>query len=289
MNTLFIFGLGFSATHFAQQALKKGWHVMGTCRNPDNMDAMSKLGIEAVLFDGEAPLDDFAEYLKDVTHILHSIGPDKDTGDCVYNLHHSDLEKLQNLQWMGYLSTTGVYGNWDGDLVDENHERCPGSARSCARKQAEDQWLGSDLPAHLFRLAGIYGPNRSVFNQIEAGRAKMISKPGHIFSRIHIDDIAGVLWASIKKPNPKAAYNLCDDAPCEPVKVIQAAYEMLAQTPPPVQSFEEASKSMSAMALTFWQDNKRVDNSRIKNELGYQLIHPGYKEGLAAILSETTS
>jgi len=285
MNTLFIFGLGFSATHFAKQAIKKGWRVMGTCRKAEHVNAFSDLGIEVILFDGENPIPNIIESLKNVTHILHSIGPDKETGDCVYNLHRTDLEKLDQLQWMGYLSTTGVYGNWEGALVDENHERCPGSARSCARKMAEDHWLSCALPVHLFRLAGIYGPGRNVFEQIKSGRAKMISKPGHVFSRIHIDDIAGVLWASIQKPNPKTAYNLCDDEACEPFKVIQAAYKMLGQTPPPVQSFEEASKTMSPMALTFWQDNKRVDNSRIKLDLGYQLIHPGYVEGLTSILS----
>jgi len=281
MNTLFIFGLGYSASHFAKQALKKGWQVRATSRELKEVD-----GVELYHFDGENPLDGWAEKLEGVTHILHSIPPHKETGDAVYNLHKTELESLKTLKWMGYLSTTGVYGNADGALVNEGSPRNPGSARSRARKQAEDNWLGSNLPIHIFRLAGIYGPYSSVFNQIKSGRAKAISKPGQVFSRIHIDDIAGVLWASINQPNAKTAYNLCDDAPTEPVNVLKEACEIMGVEMPPVKPFEEASKEMSTMALTFWQDNKRVDNNRIKSELGYDLIHKGYKEGLRAIWAE---
>ena len=289
MNTLFIFGLGFSATHFAKQALAKGWRVRGTCRSPENISDLEALGIEVSLFDGEKPLENFAEKLNGVTHILHSIPPHKETGDGVYHLHHEDLEGLNSVKWVGYLSTTGVYGNHNGATVTEDSDREPTSQRAQARKQAEDNWLSTSLPIHLFRLAGIYGPGRSTFNQIKSGRARIISKPGHVFSRIHIDDIAGVLWASINRPNPGSAYNLCDHAPEEPGRVIAFAYELMGQTPPPAQSFEEASKTMSPMALTFWQDNKRVDNSKLKTELGYDLKHPGYKEGLSAIFAKEKS
>jgi len=281
MNTLFIFGLGYSATHFAKQALAKGWTVRATSRELKQVD-----GIEIYNFDGETPLSDFADKLDGVTHILNSIPPHKDAGDCVYNLHKSDLEELSDLKWMGYLSTTGVYGNADGALVSEDSPRNPGSARSKARKQAEDDWFNCDLPLHVFRLAGIYGPNSSIFNQIKAGRARAISKPGQLFSRIHIDDIAGVLWASIGQPNPKTAYNLCDDAPTEPVNVLAKACEIMGAVMPEVKSFDDAAKTMSPMALTFWQDNKRVDNSRIKTGLNYKLIHPGYEEGLQSIWAE---
>lgn len=281
MNTLFIFGLGYSATHFAKQALKKGWRVRATSREMKSIE-----GIEVYPFDGETPVTDIAQKLEGVTHILHSIPPHKETGDPVFNLHYKDLENLSSLKWMGYLSTTGVYGNADGAMVHEDSPRNPGSARSRARKAAEDNWFKAELPIHLFRLAGIYGPNSSIFNQIKSGRAKAISKPGQLFSRIHIDDIAGVLWASIEKPNPKTAYNLCDDAPTEPVNVLAEACKIMGVEMFVVKTFEEASKEMSPLALTFWQDNKRVDNSRMKSELGYQLIHPGFKEGLRAIWVE---
>ncbi len=281
MNTLFIFGLGYSATHFAKQALAKGWTVRACSREVKEVE-----GIELFHFNGENQIEDLSKKLDGVTHILHSIPPHKETGDPVFNLHHKDLEASSTLKWMGYLSTTGVYGNADGALVNEDSPRNPSSARSRARKHAEDNWLSSDLPVHLFRLAGIYGPGSSIFNQVRAGRAKAISKPGQVFSRIHIDDIAGVLWASIEKPDPKTAYNLCDDAPTEPVNVLAEACKIMGVDMPRVTPFEEASKTMSPMALTFWQDNKRVDNSRIKTELGYQLQHSGYKEGLRAIWAE---
>ncbi|NVK19828.1 MAG: SDR family oxidoreductase [Methylocystaceae bacterium] len=281
MNTLFVFGLGYSAGFFARQAAEKGWRVMGTMRNPVEMD-----GVEVFPFDGTRHFEDFAGRLENVTHVLHSIPPHKETGDCVYNLQRKHFARLKHLKWMGYLSTTGVYGNYDGETVFEDSPRHPSSARSIARKEAEDAWLGSGLPVHIFRLAGIYGPGRSLFDQIRKGRARAIDKPGHVFSRIHRDDIAGALWASIEKPNSKASYNLCDDEPIEPVKVLAEACRIMGAEMPPVQSFEEASQTMSAMAKTFWLDNKKVDNSCLKNELGYQLKYPGYKEGLNAIWAE---
>ncbi|SCA57044.1 conserved exported hypothetical protein [Candidatus Terasakiella magnetica] len=281
MKTLFIFGLGYSASHFARQAMAKGWRVIGTSREENPIK-----GVETIFFDGQEKIENFAQRLEQVTHILHSIPPHKETGDCVFNLHGEELEKLPNLQWMGYLSTTGVYGNADGAMVDENSLRAPSSARSQARKKAEDCWLGTNLPIHIFRLAGIYGLGRSIFDQVRSGRARAIDKPNHVFSRIHIDDIAGVLWASIAKPKVGAAYNLCDDEACEPVKVLAYACDLMGRGMLPIKSFEEAAKIMSPMALTFWQDNKQVDNTKIKQELGYELIHPDYKEGLNAIWAQ---
>ncbi|NVJ90616.1 MAG: SDR family oxidoreductase [Methylocystaceae bacterium] len=284
MNTLFIFGLGYSASHFAKQARAKGWHVMGTSREAKPLD-----GIEVIPFDGQSPLAGFEERLKDVTHILHSIPPDKDKGDCVFNLHGQDLEKLKALKWMGYLSTTGVYGNADGAMVNEDSPRHPGSARSRARKKAEDDWLSLNLPIHIFRLAGIYGPGRNLFHQINKGTARAIDKPGHVFSRIHQEDIAGVLWASIARPQPHTAYNVCDDEACEPVLALNEACRIMGVEPPHAKPFDEIAKTMSAMALTFWQDNKRVDNSRIKDNLDYHFKYPTYREGLRAIWEQEFS
>lgn len=281
MKTLLIFGLGYSAGHFAQQALDKGWRVLATTRTMRDID-----GIELIPFDGSHPIANFAESFEDVTHIIHSIPPDKEKGDCVFHHHLEDLKRLEKLEWFSYLSTTGVYGNYDGALVNEDSERRPGSKRSIARKLAEDNWLSSGLPVHLFRLAGIYGPTRSVFNQVRNNQMRAIDKPGHVFSRIHRDDIVGVLWASIAQPHPGGAYNLCDDEPSEPYNVLKAACALLGVDCPPAQPFDVVAKTMSPMALSFWQDNKRVDNSRIKNELGYQLKYPGYHEGLKSILEE---
>lgn len=281
MNTLFIFGYGFSASYFAQHYLQQGWTVLATAREP-----LEVPGVEMIRFDENHPITDIAERLKNVTHILHSIPPHKETGDCVFNLHAQDLEKLPNLQWMGYLSTTGVYGNADGNMVDETSPRHPTSARARARKQAEDNWLASHLPIHIFRLAGIYGPGRSIFESISKGRAKAIDKPGHAFSRIHVEDIAGVLHASVAHPHPGTVYNVCDDEPLEPLTVLKTACDIMGADLPPVQSFDDAAQEMSSMALTFWNDNKRVDNNKIKDELGYQLRYPDHTSGLNAIWKE---
>lgn len=281
MNTLFIFGMGFSAGHFAHRMKAQGWNIIATSREPVAVE-----GIDIIAFDGTKPITDFHERLKDVTHVLHSIPPHKETGDCVFNLHARDLEKLPNLKWMGYLSTTGVYGTADGATVNEDSPRHPTSARARARKQAEDNWLSTHLPLHIFRLAGIYGPTRSLFDSIAKGRAKAIDKPGHAFSRIHVEDIAGVLEASIQKPNPGSVYNLCDDEPLEPLAVLKTACALMGVDMPPVQSFDEAAKEMSPMALTFWNDNKRVDNSKIKTELGYVLQYPDHRSGLEAVWAE---
>jgi len=281
MNTLFIFGMGFSAGYFARKMQAQGWKVIATSREPVAID-----GIDIITFDGTRPITDFTGRFKGVTHILHSIPPHKETGDCVFNLHAHDLEQLPDLKWMGYLSTTGVYGSADGAMVTENSPRRPTSARALARKQAEDNWLSTALPIHLFRLAGIYGPTRSIFDSIAAGRAKAIDKPGHAFSRIHVADIAGILERSVHHPNPGSIYNLCDDEPLEPLSVLKTACDIMGVEIPPVQSFEEAAKEMSPMALTFWNDNKRVDNSKIKTELGYQLIYPDHRSGLTNIWAE---
>ncbi len=281
MKTLFIFGLGYCASHFSKQALEKGWHVMATSR-----EGKAVSGVEMLNFNGEAPIEDIQTRLQNVTHVLHSIPPHPEKGDCVFTHHLQDLKALPHLEWMGYLSTTGVYGNSDGAMVHEGSPRHPGSQRSQARKQAEDNWLNSGLPIHIFRLAGIYGPGRNIFDQIRQGRARAIDKPGHVFSRIHIDDIAGVLWASIATPHPGQAYNVCDDEPCEPLVILREACRLMDMAPPEAKPFEEVAKTMSPMALTFWQDNKRVDNNRVKEELGYHFIHPGYQEGLRAIWDE---
>ena len=281
MNTLFIFGFGYSASLFAKQAVEKGWRVRATTRSAQTAD-----GVDFFSFDGHSKIVNATEAFDGVTHILHSIAPDKEKGDAVFNLHAQDLEKIPTLQWMGYLSTTGVYGNHDGAMVDETSLCHPSSARSIARKKAEEDWLSSSLPVHLFRLAGIYGPGRNVFHQIKKGQARAIDKAGHKFSRIHRDDIAGVLWASIEKPAPKSAYNICDDEPLEPVHVLNTACELLGVEMPPVKSFEEAAQSMSPMAKTFWLDNKTCNNQKMKTELGYQLKYPDHKSGLRAIMKE---
>jgi nucleoside-diphosphate-sugar epimerase len=228
---------------------------------------------------------DPAGTLDGVTHVLLSIPPG-DEGDLAF-IHHADMiAETGSIQWIGYLSTTGVYGNRDGAWVDETSELCPSSPRSRRRVNAERTWLDwgarQGIATHIFRLAGIYGPGRSVAEQIKAGTARRISKPEHLFSRIHIEDVATVLAASIASPRAGGIYNVCDDEPAAPADVTSYVCNLLGVTAPPLISFDDAE--MSPMGKTFWADNRRVRNDRIKTELGVGLAFPNYRSGMRAVL-----
>lgn len=280
---LFCFGLGFSALALARSLLTEGWVIAGTTRSAEKAAALREEGIEALAFERDHPLP--PEALAGTTHLLVSIAPDE-TGDPVLDVHGGDLGGL-DLQWIGYLSTTGVYGNRDGGWVDEDSALRPTAKRSERRAAAEAAWLEAwrrqGLPVHLFRLAGIYGPGRSMLDTVRAGKAKRIDRPGQVFSRIHVDDIAAVLRASMRRPRPGAVYNVCDDDPAPPAEVTAYACRLLGVEPPPLQSLEEAG--LSPMGLSFWSDNKRVSNRRLHEELGVTLTYPTYKAGLDALLA----
>lgn len=286
---LFCFGLGFTARALARRLVGTGWRMSGTSRSPDAVAELAGEGIEAHLYDGAQPLEDAEERLDGVTAVLVSIPPDQ-TGDPVFRQHATQLRAMTSLSWLGYLSTTGVYGDTGGAMVDEDTPLHPTSARSERRVTAENDWLGlaesHGLPVHVFRLAGIYGRGRSVLDQVRHGSARCIHKPGHVFSRIHVDDAAAVLDASMARPNPRRIYNVCDDEPAEPADVVAYACGLLDTPPPPRVPLEQAAQTMSAMALSFWRDCRRVDNARIKTELGVRLRYPDYRAGLAAILAE---
>lgn len=286
---LFCFGLGYSAGRLARRLLARGWAVAGTCQSADRQAELAALGIDAVIFDPDRPLADARSALSGATHLLSSVPPGEN-GDPVLARHGSDIEAMEGVSWVGYLSSTGVYGDTGGKPVTEDSAVNPTSDHGRRRAEAEAAWLAlaSDhgLPVHVFRLAGIYGPGRSALDQVRAGRAKRIDKPGHIFSRIHVDDIAQVLRASMDKPDPGAVYNVCDDEPAAAADVTAFACELLSMDPPPLQPFAEAAKKMSEMALSFWRDNRRVDNQRIKEELGVSFLYPDYRAGLRAIFEE---
>ena len=269
---LFCFGLGYSAQALARRLRSKGWTVSGTRRHG---------GDGTTAFDGSAPLP--IKTFEGVTHLLSSVPPGE-AGDPVLNRHGDDLKKLApQLRWVGYLSTTGVYGDRQGDWVNETSPLAPSTRRGERRLAAETAWASLGLPLHIFRLAGIYGPGRNQLVSILDGTAKRIVKAGQIFSRIHVDDIAGVLEASIAKPSPPRAYNVCDDEPCPPQDVVAFAAELLKRPPPPEIAFDDAE--LSPMGRSFYAESKRVANTRIKEELGYQLIYPSYREGLTALLA----
>ncbi len=279
-KSLFCFGLGYSAGFLARALAGEGWRIAGTSR--EETPTLQR-------FSRDHPLDDPAQTLAGVTHVLVSIPPDA-AGCPVWDFYGSALVSLRSLAWFGYLSTTNVYGDREGLWVDERSPLAPSGERGRRRVQAEEAWLElhrtAGLPVHIFRLAGIYGPGRSVLDALREGTAKRIVKPGQVFSRIHVEDLAATLRASIARPNPGAIYNVCDDEAAPPEEVVAYAASLLGVAPPPLQDF--ATADLSPMAKSFYADNKRVANRRIKEELGVTLRYPTYREGLAA-LSRSTS
>jgi nucleoside-diphosphate-sugar epimerase len=279
MKRLFVFGLGYSALALARILRREAWSIVGTCRSRETASTLRDQGIEPVLFDGGAPAP--ANALAGVTHILGSIPPDPD--DPALRQHAASIAALPGIAWIGYLSTTSVYGGDEGSWVDEETPCAPSCGRGRRRLAAEQAWQALPNPAHIFRLSGIYGPGRSVFDAIRAGRAQRILRPGHAFNRIHVEDIAATLHASIARPAPGRIYNLADDLPTPSADLVTYACGLLGVAPPPEIPFEQAV--LSPMAREFWADNKRVQNARIKEELGVRLAYPTYRDGLDAIFA----
>lgn len=276
---LLCIGCGYSARALAQRLLPRGWRVIGTGRSAEALDALSVLGIEARPWPGAA----LGPVLEEASHVLSSVAPDAE-GDPVLRTEAAALKAATHLRWAGYLSTTGVYGDHGGGWVDEDTPLTPSTKRGVERVRAEAGWQALGLPLHIFRLAGIYGPGRGPFAKVRAGTARRIVKPGQVFSRIHVEDIAQVLDASIHAPDPGRIYNVCDDDPAPPEAVIAEAARLLGLPMPPAEDF--ATAEMTPMARSFYAESKRVRNDRIKDELGVRLIHPDYRSGLAALLRE---
>lgn len=281
MRTLLSFGHGYSARALTLRLLPKGWRVIGTTRSRQKFGELRAEGVEPARFPG----DDLSTALEQATHLLVSAGP-TDRGDPVLNeLREEIVARAPHLDWVGYLSTTGVYGDHQGDWVDEETPLSPSTHRGQWRKEAEAAWQAiPGLPLHIFRLAGIYGPGRGPFAKVRARTARRIIKEGQVFSRIHVEDIAQVLEASIARPNPGAVYNVCDDDPAPPQDVIAHAAELLGMPLPPAIPFDEAE--MTPMARSFYAESKRVRNHRIKAELEVRLIYPDYRAGLRALLEQ---
>lgn len=282
----FCFGYGYACDYIAHDLMQMGgWSIAGTTRDLEKKENLKARGISAFTFDEQSPLTDPAYLLRDVTHILISTPPD-DRGDPVFNMHGADFAGFPNLQWVGYLSTTGVYGDRGGDWVDETTELRPTSKRGSRRRHAEDQWLSlyrsHDIPVHIFRLAGIYGPGRSALDSVRAGLERRIYKEGHAFGRIHVEDIAGAILASIENPAPGTIYNVCDDLAAPSHEVIEHACNLLDRPVPPMVDFDAAN--LTGMTHSFYMDNRRVHNDKIKNELGVTLKYPDFKVGLKSCL-----
>ena len=275
MNTLLSIGHGYSAQALARRLLPLGWHIVGTTRSAEGAAQLRATGVEALVWPGA----DLSPALARATHLLTSVVPAE--GDPVLQSLGPQIAAARPA-WVGYLSTTAVYGHHNGDWVDETTPLAPTTARGAARVQAEADWAALGLPLHIFRLAGIYGPGRGPFEKVRDGSARRIHKAGQVFSRIHVDDIANVLLAALLRPHP-GVYNVCDDDPASPEDILGLAAEMLGLPPPPIVPYEQAE--MTPMARSFYAENKRVRNDRIKSVLGVRLDYPTYREGLAAILA----
>jgi nucleoside-diphosphate-sugar epimerase len=279
---LFCFGYGYSCDFLASSLEEKGdWVVTGTTRSPEKQKSFKEQNRTLYIFNYHKPLGDPSLFFKDVTHLLLS-APPNDDGDPVFLMHAKDILNISSLKWVGYLSSSATYGDHKGNWVDENTEIIPNSIRGSRRAKAEKQWRSlyrkHNLPIHIFRVAGIYGPGRSAIDSVKTGIAKRIYKPDHAFNRIHVKDIAQALTASMHQPNPGSIYNLSDDCPAPSHEIIDHACKLLNIEPPPLVPLEEAN--LSPMARSFYADNKRVKNDKIKQELGVNLLFPDYKSGL---------
>ena len=278
-KTLLSFGHGYSARALAN-LLPDDWRIIGTTRSEDKAAALMASGTEPRIWPGA----DLKPALNAATHLLISAGP-SEAGDPVLNELGNELAaRRDQFEWVGYLSTTGVYGDHQGGWVDENTPLAPSTKRGQMRVDAEAAWQSLGLPLHIFRLAGIYGPGRGPFAKVRNGTARRIIKEGQVFSRIHVADIAQTLAASIAQPNPGAIYNMCDDDPAPPQDVIGFAAELLGLPLPPALDFTTAD--MTPMARSFYAESKKVRNDKIKSELGVKLLYPDYRSGLKALLAQ---
>lgn len=280
---LLILGCGYTGIRLGQSLRSRGVDLVIT--NRTGVAPAELATVPCYAFDSKQGYLESAA-LDGVTHVLFSIPPAPEGEDAVASRLLPLLERCR-LQWFGYLSTTGVYGDCQGNWVDETTPVNPQNPRSRRRVATEQLFLNADLPTHIFRLPGIYGPGvgRNPFSRILQGTVQLIDKPGHYFCRIHVDDIVQTLEQSLAFPTPAAIYNLSDDEPSESLPVLLEAYRLLGRPAPAAISLDQAA--LSPMALSFWQESRRVRNEKIKQVLGVRLRYPSYREGLAAILRET--
>ncbi len=288
MNTLLVFGLGYSASAIGALLRQKGWQVMGTVRSAAKFETLNGQGLAPPLLFGDA--DGIAHALANATHCLVSVPPGE-AGDPVLAAYAQALRAAPRLRWTGYLSTIGVYGGLDGAWAGEDTPAEPDTERGLARLKAEAAWTAlcreQGLPLDIFRLSGIYGPGRNQFGHIRRGEARRIVKPGQVFNRIHVDDIAQTVAAAMMQERQEPGlrvFNVADDEPAPPQDVILYAAALAGAPPPPEIPFESAA--LSPMARSFYAGNKRMRNEKIKRELGITLKYPTYREGLRALVED---
>lgn len=280
---IFLFGAGYSARAFSRLMTGEAERIDGTTRNEQNFPLLEKSGIAPIIFDGETASPDLIDRLAKSTHVVISISP-RESGDPSLAIVEEALRRPGNtIRWIGYLSTVGVYGNHDGNWIDETAPLAPTSRRSLERVEAESAWEALSerhgTPVALLRLSGIYGPGRNAFVNLERGTARRIIKDGQVFNRIHVDDIAGSL-RFLAGTNSGGAFNITDSEPAPPQDVVAYAAELMGVAIPPEIPFEQAD--LTPMGRSFYGENKRVSNQRIK-ALGYDFIYPDYKAAFSAM------
>jgi nucleoside-diphosphate-sugar epimerase len=290
MSTLVCFGLGYSAEHFVGTFGDGFERIVGTVRGAERAAVLNTHlagRLKALVFAGAAANPDVTNAIAHADRVLVSVPPNEH-GDPVLTAFGDTLAHARQLRTIVYLSTVGVYGDHGGKWVDETTPPKPGSPRSRARLDAERAWqkLGAKrgIAVIILRLAGIYGPGKNVLVQVKQGNARRIVKAGQVFSRIHVADIAQAIDAAFARKDG-GVFNVADDEPSAPGDPLAFAAQLLGRDPPPEVPFEEAAPSLSPMALTFWQECRRVRNDKLKRELGVSLLYPTYREGLRALLA----
>ena len=277
--------MGYVASLLSEKLITNGWSISATCRFQEKKINLIKQGYDSYIFYSGNKMPDLTKALEDVTHILISVPPD-DFGDPVINHYKKQISSISNLEWIAYLSSTGVYGNHNGDWINEETKPIPSSIRGERRLIAENQWQDSfannAFSLNIFRLSGIYGPGRNSFVSIREGKAKRIIKKNLFFNRIHVEDIVGCLFASTKTKNYSGLYNLSDDEPAPPQDVVMYACKLLGVRPPPTTIYNE--KNTYDKEYKFYFDSKKVSNERIKERFKYKLKYKSYREGLKSIL-----
>jgi hypothetical protein len=288
MSHLFCFGLGYSAGVLSQRLAAQGWQISGTSTSAAGAARITAYGYSGFVFDGKTATPDVTAALHHATHLLLSIPPGP-SGDPALRVYGADLSQSPKLAWIGYFSTVGVYGDANGGWVSEDTEARPASERGQRRLEAENAWLdlgrASGKAVTVFRLPGIYGPGRSAIDDLRNGMARRIVKPGQVFNRIHVDDIATAVAAAIAAPPRTRIYNIVDDEPAAPQDVVAYGAELLGLPVPPDLDF--ATAALSPMARSFYSESKRVSNARMKAELGVRLAYPSYREGLQRLARQT--
>lgn len=281
---LFVFGLGYSGRYIAERHIASGHDAIGTVRSRDKAEALASSGLTARVFSPVESDSEIESDLETADALLVSAPPDAD-GDPILTAFAAHIAAAPNLRWIGYLSTIGVYGDHDGGWIDEDTAVNPSNVRSRHRAAAEQAWLAfgsaNDLPVHIFRLAGIYGPGQSQLVQLAKGTAHRVIKPGQVFNRIHVEDIARTVEASMDRPRAGAIYNVTDNEPAPPQDVVTFAANLCGCEPPHEVEIENAG--LSEMGRSFYTENKRVRNQRLREELGVALAYPSYREGLKAL------